>query len=58
MHEKQNIICSDNSLICFMHITTDFPFKVDKDSIAVDYRPKELSVNISFKVSLDTHVTS
>ena len=38
-----------------MYITTEFPFKVDKNSIFVDYRPDDPLVNISFKVY--TYVT-
>ena len=38
----------------FCCITTEFPFKVDKNSIVVDYRPDDPLVNISFKVY--THV--
>ena len=57
----QTMIMTGNENFCnffchtCMYITTEFPFKVDNNSIVVDCRPDDPLVNISFKVY--THVT-
>ena len=36
-------------------LTTEFPYKVDKGSIVVNYRPDDPMVNISFQVYIHVH---